>query len=132
METETTEATGCTWCGNKLLSCPDDPSTDDQGDPICEACWHDHYTFRCCWCERYGMVKNQHNMVVVAERERGVPKAVMPGIYLVLDTPYYADGIVEGHLYSNALERLSDVPEGVLTGMYRCGHLCMDCQEKID
>ena len=126
----------CTCCGEDLRHYPEDPSTDENGEPMCEICWHEEFEFTCMWCHDYGMKKHQHNMLVIAEPEGlkmlGADE-VQAGVYRITDTPYYASWIFGAHLYGQSLKRLADVPEDLDSDYfhYPCGHLCMGCQEKI-
>lgn len=113
----------CTYCGNEAES----PRLDDVDDPICFDCYHEHYEFTCCWCQEDEHQDHQHKMLVLVD-PKGAGIAV--GIYRIVSLPYYADGMIEGFLFESALEHLRDLPEGIDTRGYPCGHLCRDCQKK--
>ena len=124
----------CTYCGEDLHHYPEDPSTDEDGEPMCEICWHEEFEFTCMWCQNYGRKEHQHNMLVIAEPESVRVLGggeVQAGVYRITDTPYYAYWITGMHLYERSLHRIADLPEDLEPDYYPCGHLCMDCQEKI-
>lgn len=56
---------------------------------------------------------------------------LVPGCYLIKKFPYYADGMIEGHLITHALERLGGVPVDIDTDGYPVGHLCDACSAKV-
>lgn len=126
----------CTWCDDLLgLDTTEQPRRDDGGGVMCDECHHEHFEFWCCWCQNYGDRDIQHDMVVVigevenADGDRGnMPR----GVYRVCAGPYYCSAIFDGWFYGDALKRLADVPDGVDTGGYPAGHLCADCQARIN
>jgi len=60
-----------------------------------------------------------------------IEHGLVPGCYRILKFPYYADGMIEGHVIKHALERVADLPDGLDTDGYPCGHLCDGCSAKI-
>ncbi len=123
----------CSNCGRSIDDlCVDDlPYVDpDSGRPLCTDCWFDDFQFKCCSCWNYEDVSRQHEVLVVTDEAAGV----MPGIYLIKHMPYYAAPVV-GHdqLYDSALHRVCDIPAGlsVDTERYPCGHLCLECRQRI-
>lgn len=137
--TKTTEWEYCSWCGREFRD-NEQPYEDEEGvcgnsgDPLCYDCWNENYQFVCCWCQEHGLKKHQHKMLVVAEADRvsTLHRDVPEGVYRITKTPYYASGIISSRLYGDAIERLTDLPEGIDTGWYPCGHLCENCQAKIE
>jgi len=128
--TLTTEIThDCNCCGCELDGEEQEsPRLDADGDPICDGCYQERYEFTCCWCEELEHIDHQHKLLVVDNAEEaGMPR----GVYEIVRKPYYADGMIEGHLYEDALKRIADVPDGLKIEWYPCGHLCKRCQGKI-
>lgn len=120
----------CTYCGNTLREEElEEPLMDDEENVICYECYNDHFEFKCCKCEEYDHIDNQHKMlVVVDEEEAGLPA----GLYRILELPYYSASLLGDVSWNEwALERIGDVPDGVDTGSYACGHLCGRCQEEV-
>jgi hypothetical protein len=121
----------CSYCGNNLSEDElENPLTDKDGDLMCDECYNDHYEFTCCLCQEHGDVAEQHKMVVVFdEEEAGVPT----GVYRVIDPDYYlADLLGSGWLHDWALERIGDVSDKADGNGYACGHLCQNCQDKLN
>lgn len=120
-------STECRYCGDteQIEGYYDEgswPRLDDNGDPICDDCWHDKNEFDCVRCEEYGDTVDMHRYLVVMEETDDVS----PGIYCTVGT-YYVDYMIGGNLYPWALSRIMDVPRDC-TSDYPCGHLCYGCQ----
>lgn len=125
----TTTATKCSSCGEDLgqEEAESPRLDDDDGEPICDDCYHEHYEFTCCCCEEYGHVDDQHKLLVVFEETSDVK----PGVYKVIRTPYVTHAMIgEGWLHPGALERIADVNPD-MSSDYPCGHLCAGCQAKV-
>ena len=120
----------CTFCGDALEGEEvESPYKDEAGDVMCDECYRVHYRFTCCWCEEDGETSDQHNMVVVFDKEdAGIPL----GVYRVKSTPYYSQDLLGGgSLHEWALERIADNPSDINIGSHACGHFCIECQDKI-
>jgi hypothetical protein len=121
----------CTSCGYAITD-PDEmknPYRDEDDCEICSNCYHEHYEFTCCWCQEDEHVDYQHVLLVVGDEEGA---GVARGVYRIIHLPYYSDGIIEGSLVESSLERIAGVPDGLTIGYYPCGHLCRECQQKIE
>jgi hypothetical protein len=118
----------CHSCGAELTEQDlEGPEHDEDGNIICDDCYHEEYCFECCLCGEYGDVKDQHNMVVVFEESM-----VEPGLYRVLNESYWAAPLLgKAIIFPHAVERIGDIPEGANDRGYQLGHLCADCQEKV-
>jgi hypothetical protein len=68
--------------------------------------------------------------LVVARPQGGCPQ-IRRGVYRIVSVPYYADGIIEWLLFADALKKICPLPKGIDTRGYACGHLCCECQEKV-
>jgi hypothetical protein len=124
----------CTWCGNDLE--PDEiesPRRDDDGDPMCDACYHDEYMFSCCKCENYAPLSERDNVgdifVIVDEDEAELPI----GIYEILSLPYWSSDMLSSDFIKYAIKKVSDYTFGMSIENinYAAGHFCQDCQNKI-
>ena len=116
----------CSSCGQPLTA--DEIQYDDDGAKVCDDCWHDKYQFTCGYCEEYGRVEDQHNLLVVFEKISGV----LPGIYKVIRHPYCTNAMIgEGWLHPWALERIGDLWPDMADEYYPCGHLCKVCQDNV-
>lgn len=125
----TTTEKRCPCCGNDLSGEEIEyPRTDEDGDNICEECYHEKYEFTCCRCQEYGDVADQHNLLVVFEETSNVA----PGIYKIVRKPYYTHAMIgSGWLWPESLKRIADVNPDMDGDGYPCGHLCIDCQAKV-
>lgn len=122
------KVTQCTLCGKEFDAEElDSPRTDEDGDPICDDCYHEHYEFTCRCCQNYGDVKDQHNLLVVFKETSGV----LPGIYATKGTYCTHALIGEGWLHPGALARIADVNPDMDGEGYPCGHLCLECQGHV-
>ena len=136
----------CSCCGEVLEEDADGDPYDYGEEELCNDCYHEKYEFTCCACEEYGHVNDQHKFVVVFDREAGVE----PGIYRIIDTPYYVDAILYSWLLSRSLTLLASLPfqwlayisttgrrvyheliEGQNSSGYAAANLCGDCQKAL-
>lgn len=131
----------CSRCGNDL----DDeesgsPDKDEDGDIICSNCWSDLYQGHCGRCGEYAMQTelkaHPGELIAVWENTPATPNDLTPGYYRVKQWPFFSDGMIEGHMYANALSRFSDLDElgkrasGEQSTL--CSPLCQDCRTKIE
>ena len=118
----------CVDCGYRFD--PDEEGLEhEEYGWLCSGCWRDKYTYWCCFCETdEEALDAQHAFLVVFEEVSGVT----PGLYRIVATPYWANGMICADLYPWALERIGDLPAGYTenSGGYPCGHLCVECQRK--
>jgi hypothetical protein len=106
---------------------------DEEGtEEYCSACYSENHTYLCCFCEESeDNLDAEHKFLVVFDADvPTIGNELTPGIYRITRFPYFADGMIEAHLYSSSLERVADLPEGHTENwqMYPCGHLCVACQ----
>ena len=129
MKTESVQTPCCLRCGNELDDEElDYPRKDEDGDAICDECFHEHYEFTCCWCCEYGDVKDQHNLLVVFEEVSDVK----PGIYKITERPYYICAMIgSSWLIPGSLVRIAELNPDMDGNNYPCGHLCLECQKKV-
>lgn len=136
-EAKTDVEINCAWC-EEILDEEEAgaPRTDSDGDPICDDCWYDEYTFQCCLCKEYDHVNVQHFYLVVGQGARGWRADVTPGIYYVKCGPYHGGSMFRGHLFDDNLLRLRDIPNGSYLDTYferyPVGHLCRTCVGKLN
>ena len=89
--------------------------------------------FECCLCGEYDRAAVQHEMLVVAEPTPalGGGKDVEPGIYVITKAPYFGGALCgPSYLFDDSLERLADLPNGIETNGFPCGHLCGECHPR--
>jgi len=125
----------CGWCGKQLSEEEiESPQLDSGGENICDDCYREHFCFTCCNCGNYEENDYQDCLVVTEEVGAiGESRCVKPGIYRVIEWPYYyCPTIGEGDLRSRDLRYLRDIPSsGIVTEGYPCGHICRDCQSNL-
>lgn len=125
----------CAFCGNDLSKEEiESPRLDDDGDSICDECYHEKYEFTCCDCQEYGHIDDQHEMLVVFEAVHASEGGdVEPGIYRIIGGPYHGGPLIgSGYLFRSSLERIGDVNPDMDGNGYDCGHLCKDCQGHVN
>lgn len=120
----------CSLCGEEFNEEEvEDPYMED-GEAICDNCYHDLNAFECCWCGEYDDIENQHNMIVVFDAKAA--RLNQPGVYRVSGNPYYRHSVLgEGEIIKHAVERIADVSSDMDGDGYPCGHLCLQCQNEI-
>lgn len=147
------KAVACSFCGEELDNYQAESPMLDPNDklPVCDECYHEKFEFTCCGCQEYGDVAEQHKFLVVFEE--GIDTCgptLAPGLYRIVEFPYWANGMIEGHLYSSSLKLLRPLPirwfaYRSITGKrifrtltknknpleYPCGHLCLECQQAL-
>lgn len=124
----TAKAIECCLCGDPLDGEEADNPYLDDGDVICNDCYHERYEFTCCCCAEYGHVDDQHKLLVVFEET----SRVTPGIYRIGILPYYTDCLIgSGWLHPESLTRIADLNPDMDGNGYPCGHLCARCQSKV-
>lgn len=127
----------CAWCGDALDEEErENPRRDCDDDRICDECYHDEYEFTCEWCENYGETKDQHNLLLVLEadtvRIESQEDYLKPGVYQIVKKLYHGGPIVgDSYILWQAIVWLCDLPDNANRGYYPCGHLCLECQNKI-
>jgi hypothetical protein len=131
----------CGRCGNDL---DDDemesPRQDEDGDIMCDECYHEHFEFTCSVCQEHGDTEDQHNMLAVYDsevfeendRENGWKR----GVYMIVDRPYYLAPLIgQVWIYTRCLEWIGPIPRDKGNDEspigYACGHLCLECQHKM-
>lgn len=116
----------CGGCGDLFDSyCEHSEYVQARGHTLCESCYRAERAFRCCACDNHDCHDAPGRLAVVAEEVQGLP----PGLYKITRWPFYADGIIEGHIYEDTFERVGDAPESADTDGYPIGFLCSDCEK---
>ena len=127
----------CTKCGSTLE--PDEektPRIDKNGDVLCDRCFNELYQYLCPICEE-DFYENYNQKIspkyfIITNEAKGVTVA-KPGLYEIISLPFYADGMIETHLFSNAIKRLCDTPKDLDEDdlFYPLYFICESCTEKI-
>lgn len=135
--------THCEWCGCEL----DDeeresPRLNENGRVLCDNCWSGEYEGICYRCRETVELSELDNspgrLIVVLEEAEGLPANLTPGYYRVEEWPLYSDSMVEMHMESNNLVKVSELEDNVKKGDYEtertamCGSMCKACQEIVE
>lgn len=119
----------CTSCGERIpLDEMDNMSRDPDGDPICDRCYFDRYHFECSLCSEYEHNRHQHNVMVVYEND--VIRGQKPGLFQIVNLPYFMDGMIEGYVIETAVSRVAKLPKGAQSSGWPAGQLCRRCVKK--
>lgn len=132
----------CTYCGNELRDPHEiaNPPTDEDGDIICDECYRDRYEEICERCGEYAqktdMDTSKGSLIAVWTEAPGRPDDLAPGYYRVNAWPLYADGMIEGYMFSGNIERVADLDDkgerAAQNAWVNCGPLCSECRGKIE
>lgn len=127
----------CTWCGNDL---PEEqresPYLDESGDEICDRCHTQHFEGCCDRCsevvEKKELAMRPGELLAFWEEVDGLK----PGYYRVLRWPIYADGMIEGFVYTENLQFVRDLDQAGLNAAEDAwtpgGSLCAECRGIIE
>lgn len=127
----------CTNCGSTLEPDEEEASRkDENGKIVCDQCFDDKYQHLCPICEEYfwedynKKISPTHLIVTKQAEENHVSKA---GFYEIVSLPFYADGIIEAHLFESAVNKLSDLPTDFDDSdlHYPLYFICESCAEKM-
>lgn len=129
----------CSACGDALDEEErENPRKDSADDPICDDCYYKDHQFSCCWCEeRVDKTEDQHNLLIVlyaeAVRIESADDYLKQGIYQIVRNPYFAGDYFDMWILWEAVAWLCDLPDDVdvVDNQYPCGHLCLECQDKV-
>lgn len=131
------KAKNCTWCGHKFNKEERaNPRQDLDKDPICDECYGQEFEDDCSRCGEYFEKSQLDNspgkIIVIFQEARALAGSVSPGYYRVKSWPIYADGMIEGYVYADALERVAELDtkakEIAADSEFIAGVLCEDCQ----
>lgn len=136
------ESVDCTWCGAVLdEEEAASPSRDDDGDAICDRCHTEHFMGNCSRCgelvELADLDTTPGQLIALYAAAPVLCKENLePGYYRILKRPFFADGMIEGHFYGDALQRIagldakgqSAAPEAYCLA----GPLCSCCRLEVE
>jgi N-glycosidase YbiA len=133
------DAIDCTRCGNKLTTEERQHPEKEDGteDIICGQCWNDLYLDDCERCGESAIkTELEANVGEIVGVWNAAPALgqddLKAGYYFVRKWPFYADGMVEGHFFADALERIGDLDSKGLRraqeGGCLAGPICRTCR----
>jgi hypothetical protein len=106
------------------------PSFDENGDPICDDCFDDHYCYTCPCCEEIVEKEGRGNvgtLIVVVEPEDDEEYGPRTGVYEVLELPFYYTDYFSWNLYEGATKKLTNE----IFDAEESAPLCEDCEKGI-
>lgn len=123
---------------SQCSSCRDDlegyeiesPYHDKDGTILCDKCHEDKYQHLCHICEDFFYedmdAKISPKYIIVLEDGNGVPT----GIYEITSYPFFVDGMIEYHIFKNAVKRICDAPSEI-ESHYEAGYICDKCANEL-
>lgn len=140
-EKEKPHALQCVACDRLLTEDEiEDPGTDEDGDLLCYDCELEANQGPCPRCEEWGPNAERSlepgHVTGVWQELDGLHAPVPPGYYRVERWPIYADGMIEGFVYDDALTRVAALDaQGQRVAAdedaYPAGALCLACQRTV-
>ena len=130
-------AKDCTCCGRDLDKEERRlPRKDECGAVICHSCYSRDYEENCSRCgefvEKTELSSKPGRLIGVWRDAPALGGDVKAGYYRVLRWPIYADGMIEGYFYADALKQVGQLD---VTGlqladeeMHMAGPMCNECQ----
>lgn len=97
---------------------------ESKGEILCESCYEAESAYQCSCCDNHDCHEAPGRLLVITERCGDLE----PGLYRIERWPFYADGMITGLVYEDALTRIGDVPQNADTGRYSMGFLCTKCE----
>lgn len=127
----------CGWCSTVLnKEQRENPYRDDSGDVICDTCYTRNFEGICDRCEEIVPKKELKmrpgELLAFWEEVDGL----QPGYYRVLRWPIYADGMIEGFVYTENLQFVCALDAQGLNAAEDAytpgGSLCEECRKAIE
>jgi len=110
----------------------DSPFKDEEGNPICDNCWDEYYRIFCHLCENSFDKKEWKHFLVPPEGFDGVIGVDKPGIYEILEYPFYVASVVTGieRIWSDRVRWVADIPENYQE-TWATYEVCPDCVKSL-
>ena len=92
------------------------PREDKAGNIICDKCFEEEYMFTCPICGELfeeDFSKSISPQYLFISEYAGEDVGISPGVYEIIAYPFFADGVVEAHIFKNALCRVLGIPSSV-------------------
>lgn len=125
-------ATECGLCGEHLQADEADaPYHDEDGDIVCDACYHEHYEDECDRCgelaPKIELTMNPGELIALWSEVDDLA----PGYYRVLSWPIYMDGMVTGFILPSSLEYVKPLERDMQHKHPPGGRLCKACRAEV-
>lgn len=132
----------CTRCNNALTEEEIEHPDKEEGtdDVICSSCWSDLYQDECTRCCEYVMkteLNTKPGALIGIWRDAPAcgQDPLKAGYYVVRSWPIFADGMIEGYFFGNAVRRVADLDEQgerrAKDQQYMSGPICRECQGRV-
>lgn len=126
----------CTKCNRELDEEEiESPKKDEYENIICDSCFEKLYEYHCPLCENtfeedFSKPISPQYFIITEEGEEDFLGDA--GIYKILSYPFYADGMIEFHLFTSAIKKVADLPtefdkNEFYNSMY---YICDECTKK--
>lgn len=132
--------TNCTWCARELD--PEErqsPEKSEAGEVICDSCYDQEYRDYCTRCEekfdKTELSPKPGRLIGVWRDAPALGRGdILAGYYRVLRWPIFADGMIEGYFFRDALQRVGPLDMAGLRSAEEeqsmAGPMCEECQQK--
>jgi hypothetical protein len=130
--------THCTYCGNQLdAEERRSPRLDEEKSVMCDGCYRDHYEDNCTRCgeifDKTELSPKPGKLIGVWRDAPALGRGdLKAGYYRVLKWPIYADGMIEGYFFSDAIQRVGPLDAAGLHSAEEeqamAGPMCSECQ----
>ncbi len=129
------EIQNCNSCGDELEEEEiESPRKDKDGSILCDECYEDKYQHHCPVCEEFfyedleAKISPKYLMILPSVGEN---VGLDAGIYEIVSYPFFADGIIELHIYKSAVKWICDIPSDI-EDCYTLYYICDDCKTKLE
>lgn len=134
----------CDGCGTSIFELDDFPEIvkNENGkctEILCEECYDDNYRETCPICEESYDVKDFTSDHIIINEELGVETKLTPGIYEILERPFFFGDILTGFdaFFDNAIKLVVPIRINFYKKI-KCGNSCCEvgsdaiCPECVD
>jgi hypothetical protein len=131
--------TNCTWCASELdQEERRSPEKSEAGEVICDGCYSEEYRDYCTRCaekfEKTELSPKPGKLIGVWRDAPALGGEIKAGYYRVVRWPLYADGMIEGYFFRDAIQRVGPLDEAGLHSAEEeqsmAGPMCEECQQK--
>ncbi len=132
----------CTWCKKRLdYEEVESPHLSEDNEVLCDDCYDEKYRRICPLCEEYyedsKTVEDGFYYMIIEKREGSdtIGKSLQRGIYQIIQFPFFADGMIEGHYFSRAFKKLriltKEEKEKIKKEEIKDNEICKDCVNEV-
>lgn len=116
----------CAYCERPLTDEETEgPCRDEDGEIMCDECYSEHYEYLCPLCQNLVAVEGNEKHILVTHALAD-NQAMEPGIYRVLELPWFTSNYFSMRIHQHALKREADLPEEASDMV--CGdNVCEEC-----